>query len=91
MRVTAYTQRLLRFRREERRMRAGGYEYLEPWSLDRGAQMGGRIVDVQIAANGRRIYYRVAVPPKLGACPSSASSPPPSHAPAGNGPPTTTT
>jgi len=64
MKVTSFTRRSLRFRRQKRDLEAKGYRQHETdWEINRGGRMDERIVDVVIAEGGRSVFTLLGTAP----------------------------
>lgn len=65
MKVTDFTRTALAVRREEKRMKAAGYERVAEnggklWELHRGYRWRHVITDVKIAADGKTLWIKTA-------------------------------
>ncbi len=59
MLLTETSKAILFARRERRRMEAAGYRMVEvDWSMHRGARMDHKLVDVQIAYDGKSVWFK---------------------------------
>jgi hypothetical protein len=57
MKVTNFTRGVLRFRREERRLKSLGYRRHETdWEIVRGFRLSEVIVDAKISVCGKYVY-----------------------------------
>lgn len=55
--VTEHTKRALKFRREERAMKALGYRRHETdWEIHRGYRTSEVILDAQVSVDGKYVY-----------------------------------
>ena len=64
MKVTWFTRAGLAYRRQERDLKAKGWEPVgdnggKLWELNRGYRMSHRIVDVKIGACGKRLWVKI--------------------------------